>query len=189
VGLRGLHQLDNIAVAIRLAESLREHGFAISPGAISDGIESAKHAGRLELWPGSPAWLFDGAHNVAGTLALRGYLDSFVTKPITMIFGAMADKNLEEIAAILFPIAQRLVLTQLANPRAASVETLQKLVTGDCNVEVHAARTVKEAIKIAKEITPEGALICITGSLYLVGDTQAALRASDISSLNSATHN
>lgn len=177
VGLRGLHQLDNIAVAIRLAESLREHGFVISPASISAGVENAKHAGRLELWPGSPAWLFDGAHNVAGALALRGYLDSFVTKPITMIFGAMADKNLEEIAAILFPVAKRLVLTQLANQRATSVETLEKLVAGDGAVEVHCARTVTEAIKIAKEITPAGDLICITGSLYLVGDIQRDLMA------------
>jgi dihydrofolate synthase/folylpolyglutamate synthase len=106
-----------------------------------------------------------------------------------MIFGAMADKNLEEIAAILFPVAKRLILTQLANPRAATVETLQKFVAVEGAVEVQAARSVAEAINIAKQITPDGDLICITGSLYLVGDTQAALRASDISSLNSATHN
>ena len=125
VGLRGMHQLENIAVAIRLAESLRERGFAIPAKAIGAGIENASHAGRLELWPGSPPLLFDGAHNVAGALALRQYLDSFVNTPITMVFGAMADKNLAEIAALLFPAAKRLVLTQFANPRAATVETLQ----------------------------------------------------------------
>ena len=177
VGLRGLHQLDNIAVAIRLAESLAERGFEISGTAISTGIENAKHAGRLELWPGRPSWLFDGAHNVAGALALRAYLDSFITKPITMIFGSMADKNLEEIATILFPAAQRLILTQLANPRAATVETLQNLlaVKGTPS-EVQAARSTAEAIAIAKQLTPDGDLICITGSLYLVGDVQAVLK-------------
>ena len=177
VGLRGLHQLDNIAVAIRLAESLAERGFGISATAIRTGIENAKHAGRLELWPSRPPWLFDGAHNVAGALALRAYLDSFVTKPITMIFGSMADKNLEEIAKILFPAAQRLVLTQFANPRAASVETLQNLVAVEGTPsEVQAARSTAEAIAIAKEFTPDGDLICITGSLYLVGDVQAVLK-------------
>jgi dihydrofolate synthase / folylpolyglutamate synthase len=178
VGLRGLHQLDNIAVALRLAESLREHGFAIPAKAISAGIENAAHAGRLELWPGPPPLLFDGAHNVAGALALRKYLDSFVTKPITMVFGAMADKNLAEIATLLFPAAKRVILTQFANPRAATVETLQKLaLVEDIAVEVHAARSTAEAIAIAKEITPDDDLICITGSLYLVGDAQAALKA------------
>lgn len=177
VGLRGMHQLENIAVAISLAESLRERGFSIPAKAIGAGIENASHAGRLELWPGSPALLFDGAHNVAGALALRQYLDFFVTKPITMIFGAMADKNLAEIAALLFPAAKRLVLTQFANPRAATVEILESLVAvpGAPN-EVQTARSTAEAIAIAKQITPDEDLICITGSLYLVGDAQALLK-------------
>ena len=177
VRLRGLHQLENIAVAIRLAESLQGRGFTIPVTAIKAGIENAKHAGRLELWPGTPSWLFDGAHNVAGALALRAYLDSFVTKPITMLFGAMADKNLEEIAAVLFPAAKRLVLTQLANPRAATIETLQKLASSAAAmVEVHGAASVTEAVAIAQGITPKNDLICTSGSLYLVGDVQALLK-------------
>lgn len=180
VGLRGLHQLDNIAVALRLAESLREYGFMIPAKAIGTGIENAAHAGRLELWPGRPSLLFDGAHNVAGALALRRYLDSFVTKPITMVFGAMADKNLAEIAALLFPAAKRLILAQMANPRAATVETLQELAAAaGAPVEVHAVTSAAEAIAIARQITAAGDLVCITGSLYLVGDVQAALRAND----------
>ena len=180
VGLRGLHQLDNISVALRLAESLRERGFIIPAKAISAGIENAAHAGRLEFWSGRPRLLFDGAHNVAGAVALRRYLDSFVTKPITMVFGAMTDKNLTEIAAILFPAATRLILTQMANPRAATVETLENLVpVAGAPLEVHTATSAAEAIAIAQQITPDGDLVCITGSLYLVGDAQAALRASD----------
>jgi len=182
VALRGLHQLDNIAVAIRLAESLRERGFGISAKAIVAGIETAKHPGRLELWPGRPALLFDGAHNVAGARALRAYLDAFVTRPLTMVFSAMADKNVEQMASILFPTAKRIVLAQQANPRAATTETLQKLAAVEGVVEVHTAKSVTEAINIAKEITPADDLICITGSLYLVGDAQAALKANDGSS-------
>ncbi len=177
VGLRGMHQLENITVALRLAESLREGGFAISPKAISAGIENAAHAGRLELWPSRPQWLFDGAHNVAGAIALRQYLDSFVTNPITMIFGAMADKNLVEIAALLFPAAKRLVLTELANPRAATMETLQKLLALEgAPVEVQTASSTVEAIALAKDDTPAGDLICVTGSLYLVGEAQRELK-------------
>ena len=181
VGLRGVHQLDNVAVAIQLAESLRERGFKIPTAAIVSGIENAKHAGRLEFWPGRPTLLFDGAHNVAGAEALRSYLDSFVTKPITLIFGAMADKNLEKMAAILFPAAKRLVLTELANPRAATIEVLEKLAA---QTNFHSAKSAAEAIKIAQEITPEDELICITGSLYLVGDIQAAIMKSKPASRN-----
>ena len=176
VGLRGLHQLDNIAVAIHLAESLRDHGFQISQQNIREGVENTKHAGRLELWAGRPALLFDGAHNVAGALALRAYLDAFVTQPVTLIFGAMADKNLEQMAAILFPVADRLVLAHMSNPRAATIETLKTLVPE--STPIHAAESAAAALTVAKEITPADGLICITGSLYLVGDVQASLKLS-----------
>jgi dihydrofolate synthase/folylpolyglutamate synthase len=175
-----VHQLDNIAIAIQLAESLRDRGFRIPPAAIVSGIENAKHAGRLEFWPGRPTLLFDGAHNVAGAEALRSYLDSFVTKPITLVFGAMADKNLEKMAAILFPVAKRLVLTQQANPRTATIGTLEKLAA---QTNFHSATSASEAIQIAQKITSDDELICITGSLYLVGDIQAAIMKSKQASL------
>src|SRR5205823_12571064 len=89
--LRGRHQLTNAAVAIALAETLRARGFHITRAAIIEGLETATHPGRLEFRPGTPALLFDGAHNPAGAEALRAYLDEFVHAPITLVFGAMSD--------------------------------------------------------------------------------------------------
>ena len=176
VGLRGVHQLENIAVAISLAESLRDQGFGIPPQAIVNGIANARHPGRLELWPGQPSILFDGAHNVAGAQALRSYLDSFVPEPITMVFGAMTDKNLEEMATLLFPAAQRLVLAQPDNPRAATLEKLEELASGlEISIQTYTAGSPAEAIELAQEITQPDELICVTGSLYLIGDVQQAI--------------
>src|SRR5258706_5609601 len=124
IGLRGRHQIVNVSVAIALAEALRERGFAITRAPIIRGVETATHPGRLELWKGQPRFLFDGAHNPAAAHALRDYLDEFVTEPITMIFGAMRDKALAEMAATLFPKANELILTRLDNPRAATAEKL-----------------------------------------------------------------
>jgi dihydrofolate synthase/folylpolyglutamate synthase len=177
VRLRGLHQLENIGVAIGIAESLSQRGLAIFETEIIAGIENAKHAGRLEYWPGHPAFLFDGAHNVAGASALRAYLDSFESRSVTLVFGAMADKNLAQMAAILFPLAKRLVLVQPANPRAATIETLQELTAlASDSTRVFTAPSPAAAIEIAHNETPEDELICVTGSLYLVGDIQAALK-------------
>ncbi|MEP6637313.1 MAG: folylpolyglutamate synthase/dihydrofolate synthase family protein, partial [Acidobacteriota bacterium] len=122
--LRGRHQVNNVALAIRLAESLRDRGFTLPYAAIIAGIESANHPGRLELWDGKPNFLFDGAHNPAGAQAIRDYLDEFVKRPVTLVFGAMRDKNLEQMASLLFPRAGRLVLTTMENPRAATVAAL-----------------------------------------------------------------
>jgi dihydrofolate synthase/folylpolyglutamate synthase len=127
LGLRGRHQILNTALALRLAESLRDHGFDIPDASIIKGMERAKHSGRLELLDGGPAFLLDGAHNPSGALALRRYLEEFVTSPITLVFGAMRDKKLEEIATILFPLANQLIITRPDNPRSADVDELVRL--------------------------------------------------------------
>ena len=172
-------QLTNAATAIALAEALRERGFAIPRAAIIKGVVTARHPGRLELWEGPPPILFDGAHNPAAARALRAYLDEFVAQPITMIFGAMREKALNEMAAVLFPVAGQLILTELDNPRAASFEMLE-LVAFDnfAAKETQRASSPDEAVRIAKALTPASGLICVTGSLYLVGAVQNALRES-----------
>ena len=179
IGLRGRHQIENAATAIALAEALGEKGFAISREAIIKGVATARHPGRLELWEGPPRILFDGAHNPAAARALRDYLNEFVTQPITMIFGAMRDKALTEMAAVLLPVADQLILTELDNPRAASFDMLRLAVPGDfAQASIHRASSADAAARIAKEMTPANGLICVTGSLYLVGALQQALKES-----------
>ncbi len=176
VGLRGRHQIANAAVAMALAEALREHGFVISREIIIQGVETAKHRGRLELCDGQPRILFDGAHNPAAARALRDYLDEFIKEPITMIFGAMRDKALEEMASILFPVAHKLILTEFENPRAASLEILKLAIPGSFDqAKVSHASSGGEALRIAKELTPAEGLVCVTGSLYLIGEIQSIL--------------
>jgi dihydrofolate synthase / folylpolyglutamate synthase len=174
LGLRGRHQVVNVSVAIQLAETLRERGFAISRADIIGGIESAEHAGRLEIRKGRPTILFDGAHNAASARALRDYLDEFVHAPVTLLFGAMRDKDLAEMAATLFPAAHRLILTQPDNPRAATIETLRRHVPPRLDSTMLAA-TAHEALRAAREQTPPHGIICVTGSLYLVGEIKRAI--------------
>ena len=177
LGLRGRHQIVNVSVAIALAEALRERGFHIPRAAIIEGVESAQHAGRLELRAGRPAILFDGAHNAAGARALRDYLDEFVKVPVTLIFGAMRDKDLTDIAATLFPAAQRLVLTQPENPRAATPEMLARVASPGFDADkITLTPDVNEALRVAQEQTVPNGLICVTGSLYLVGEAQRILQ-------------
>jgi len=177
VALRGRHQSVNALTAIALAEALREHGFQIPHDAIVRGIETASHPGRLEIWKGSPRFLFDGAHNPAAARAVCEYLDEFVKEPITMIFGAMRDKALSEMTAALFPRADRVILTTLDNPRAASIDALVAVVPEDFDqARVLRAATVAEALQRARTVTPTDGLVSVTGSLYLIGAAQQVLR-------------
>jgi dihydrofolate synthase / folylpolyglutamate synthase len=176
VGLRGRHQIVNAATATVLAQALRQRGMAISDSAILEGLRNAQHAGRLELWNTTPPILFDGAHNPASAQALRNYLDEFVSQPITMIFGAMRDKPLDQLGEILFPKANQLVLTQIESPRAASLEDLKRVVRlhlDECCI--HEASSPEEAWRIALEVTATDGLILVTGSLYLIGQMQKHL--------------
>jgi dihydrofolate synthase/folylpolyglutamate synthase len=171
LGLRGRHQVVNTALALQLAQSLRDEGFNIPDSAMIGGIENATHPGRLEIYEGPPGLLLDGAHNASGAQALRQYLEEFVTVPLTLVFGAMKDKKLEEIAAILFPLADRLILTRPDNPRSVGVDELQRLASKlSSNAEFISRPTVAEALEKAYEVTPAGGLICVTGSLYLLGE-------------------
>ncbi|HEV2836008.1 MAG TPA: cyanophycin synthetase [Pyrinomonadaceae bacterium] len=175
LNLRGAHQIENASVAIRLAEALRLHGFSISSEQIRLGLANVQHAGRLELIPSKPAFLLDGAHNPAGAQALRDYLDEFGRRPLTLVFGAMSDKRLDQLAEILFPIADCLILTTVDNPRSASVETLAPLAQRFARRVVIETTSSAEAVQTAIAKTPAGGLICVTGSLYLIGETRASI--------------
>jgi dihydrofolate synthase / folylpolyglutamate synthase len=172
LSLRGAHQIQNASVAIRLAEALRRQGFSISDEQIAVGLATATHAGRLELI--SP-FLLDGAHNPAGARALRNYLEEFEHGPLTLIFGAMSDKRLDQIAEILFPPADRLILTTVANPRSALLETLAPLAKQFARGVVIETHSSAEAMRVAIAQTPKDGLICVTGSLYLIGELRPSI--------------
>jgi dihydrofolate synthase/folylpolyglutamate synthase len=174
LNLWGKHQWTNAALAIEIAETLRDFGYKFTNENIREGLNTTKYLGRLTF---SGRFLLDGAHNVAGAKALREYLDEFIHQPITLVFGAMNDKDLTQIAEILFPKAETLILTKPDNPRSMETSKLLKFVPKDFEKEnIVFTETVEEALKIAPLYSIKG-IICVTGSLYLVGEAQKALKS------------
>ncbi len=174
LGLVGRHQVENAKIAITLAHLL-EGCFSISDDDISIGLKTARHPGRLE-WIGQ--YLLDGAHNVGGARALREYLDEYVDHPITMIFGSMDDKDVAAIAGILFPMADRLVLTAPDNSRAMRAEDLVQFVSDAFDRDlVFATPNATVAIEKALEVSGEQSIILVTGSLYLVGEIRRLVKS------------
>ncbi len=176
--MQGKHQWTNATLAIYIAETLRDFNFKIPKESIETGLEIAEHKGRLEFWVNANASpiLFDGAHNASGAKALSEYLDEFVKQPITMIFGAMNDKDLSTIGEILFSKAENIIFTEPANPRSLRTEELVKFLPENYDKnKVRLAHDVAEALEIASKISQNN-LICVTGSLYLVGEAQKILK-------------
>jgi dihydrofolate synthase/folylpolyglutamate synthase len=180
--LIGRHQLRNIALAIAAAEELHNQGFAqITANTIERGIRETRWPGRFQVVPaagGVPEVVLDVAHNPAGAWALRSTLSAaYEDRPITMVFGVMRDKAVSEVAEILFPIAERVVLTQANNPRSATSAEIRQAASR-VEVDMREASDVQSALTEAGRIAGPGGLLVVTGSIYIVGEAMLALGAS-----------
>ena len=174
--LAGRHQLRNIALAVATAEELNKAGIAVTPQAIEQGIRETYWPGRLQVIEGEPEWLLDVAHNPAGAWALRAALsDRYAGRPVTFVFGVMRDKAVEEIVQILFPLAERVVVTRAQDhPRAAAPEELAAAAAKiGCKAEI--ALNVAAALEAARRGTAPNGVIVVTGSIYIVGEALAEL--------------
>jgi dihydrofolate synthase/folylpolyglutamate synthase len=186
--LLGRHQLRNLALAISAAEELAKQGWRISPRQVAEGIRLTRWPGRFQIvsphadgsWP---EMVIDVAHNPAGAWALRAGLSehfagSAVERKLIMIYGAMRDKAIREVGRILFPLAEKVVLTRAGgNPRAATTTELVEAV-GDCGTPLleapNVAEAVRQAMAAARPFGPR-ALLVITGSIYVVGEAMQML--------------
>jgi dihydrofolate synthase / folylpolyglutamate synthase len=175
IGLRGRHQADNAATAIEVAEMMNDVGFSISRESIIKGLREVKWAGRLEFINSEPAFLLDGAHNPAGIRALKDYLREVWRGHLTLVFAVMNDKSLAQMAEELFILPDTLILTKVDDPRATSLETLMGFTYHSTGIVIP-TESVEEAIKEALANTPEEGLICIAGSLYLIGEAKKIIQ-------------
>ncbi len=180
--LVGRHQLRNLALAIAAAVELHNQGIdQITPETIAKGIRETHWPGRFQVIPAtedSPEYVLDVAHNPAGAWALRSTLSSAYPdrQDITLIFGVMRDKAMQEIAEILFPIAAQVIVTHANNPRSATPNEIRQAaarVSASTNIEE--AEDVPSALNQARTLAGRGGLVVITGSIYIVGEAIQAL--------------
>jgi dihydrofolate synthase/folylpolyglutamate synthase len=178
--LTGEHQHRNLALAIASAVELgTRHAFSVTPASISEGIRQTNWPGRLErLERGGAEWILDVAHNPAGAWALRAGLRSTLegTRTRTLIFSCLRDKPVTEMAQILFPLFDRVILAPIHAARAASMEDLLAAAgtTGTSAVVTDSAR---QALELAAAGASGGAgeVIVVSGSVYLVGEARSIL--------------
>ncbi len=193
--LAGVHQQRNIALAIAAAVEIRNHhGYKIAAAHIEDGIRHTQWPGRLEQFriPGKAQVVLDVAHNPAGAWALRAALSSIADQlpgpPIAgdsrspepsalrlvLVFGCMKDKAYEEMAQILFPLFDRVIVTPVPSPRSATADDLLH-AAANTGVPAARARDGHEALETAwREAGPNG-LVVVAGSVYLVGEVRPLL--------------
>jgi dihydrofolate synthase/folylpolyglutamate synthase len=175
--LPGVHQAWNAALAVRSAELLVEPRISLDAGSIARGVAAVRWPGRLERFRvRDRTVVLDGCHNAEGAQALGRFLeDAGLEGKCTLLFGAMADKDVEAIASLLFPKAGSVRLVAAPSARAATPAELASRV-----------RAVRPDAAAGGDLTGEletllaqenGAPIIVAGSLYLVGEARALLLA------------
>ncbi|MFQ5877919.1 MAG: bifunctional folylpolyglutamate synthase/dihydrofolate synthase [Acidobacteriota bacterium] len=171
IALRGDHQAENAAGAVLLAERLAAAGFpSIDRRAIARGLARASWPGRLELLPGRPDLLLDGAHNAAACETLAAYLrEHQAGRPISLVFAAMKDKPIDAMLDILCPLASDVVVTSLPVSRGAPPADLLERARRRHGRACRADR-VEEALQTARRAAAGRGLCVASGSLYLVGE-------------------
>ena len=171
--LLGRHQMHNVVCALALLESATTERFPLSAEAIRFGLQHVRWRGRLEILQHDPMVIVDGAHNPAGARVLFDFLQSQLHdcpgRKLIVILGMMQDKNHREYLQIVLPLVDTLILTQPHMNRAATVEELKGVVPPD-SVTLYSVPDSWEAYGQALQLANPSDLICVTGSLFLVGE-------------------
>jgi dihydrofolate synthase / folylpolyglutamate synthase len=167
--LPGRYQLENALNAIAAARLLKNRGYQISDDAIVQGIANTVWPGRLEKLQSAPDVYLDGAHNPGAARELALFLEqNFAGRKIRLIYAALRDKAVDEVAGLLFPHAAEVIFTAPRTSRAVSAAQLAEIAghhAARFSVIPDAERAFEHALAQA---APEDAIF-ITGSLYLVG--------------------
>lgn len=165
--LAGEHQLGNAVTAVTALRAL-----GIRAEAIREGIRRVDWPGRLERVASRPAIILDGAHNPGGARAVASYIERFwAGHRVWLIYGTMRDKAVSEIAGILFPLADEVIVTAPSHPRAVRPEVIAELAD---HPRLRSAPSLEAALSMAGAAGPDD-VIFITGTLFLVGEARALL--------------
>lgn len=173
LGLLGEHQLENATAALALAEVLRERGLPISEEAIRDGLAQARWEGRMQLVAREPWLVVDGAHNADSMARLfAGLRRHFTFDRLVLVFGLLAGKDIDGIVAeIARASIDAIVVTAADSPRALPPTQIASLLAERLpELPVTPVVGSGAALELALDHAGERDLVCVAGSLYLVGE-------------------
>lgn len=173
--LVGKHQTENAACAIGVIELMRKRGFTVDDDALIRGIKNARWPGRMEIVRQAPTVLLDVAHNPAGVNVLcRTLKTCFSYKKLIIVFGVFRDKDYEAMIKKLAAHADRLIITYAESERSLPPADLLPIARR-YKKTAQAVEKPIDALKKALDMASANDLICVTGSLYLVGGVKRDL--------------
>lgn len=177
IGMLGRHQIENAAVACTAVEALAQSGIEVDEAAVRNGLDSARWAGRLELIETTPPILLDGVHNPAGAKSFAASFNRlFPSDKTVFVMAALSEKDARGMIEPLLPLADEVIFTQPGSARTApaSPEELARWARSKGKPSSAVADS-RQAVELASERAGDDGLVCVCGSLYLVGEVRGWL--------------
>ncbi len=188
LAMKGNYQVSNGSLALAAVQLLQNRGYIITEDQIRAGLTLTRWPGRLESFrlnklgeivdthADSLQFLLDGAHNPAGVTALKHALeDDFSYARLILVWGSMEDKDLQATLQEIAPLADNIIFTRPEYERSATAEQLRDTLPNAMQQKAVLSSSVKQSIDKARELATPDDLICIAGSLYLIGAARQLL--------------
>ncbi|MGI2336179.1 MAG: bifunctional folylpolyglutamate synthase/dihydrofolate synthase [Dehalogenimonas sp.] len=179
--LLGSYQRINAATAVAALEVLEEQGIALNKKDIECGMAVVNWPGRFQVVGRCPWLILDGAHSPTAAEGLKQSLAAFFSKrpcPAVLVVGVSSDKDIAGMAEILTPEFDTIIIVRADHPRSMELCRLSDAFENRGRV-IHKAETVGEAIQVARSLAGADGLVCVTGSLFVVGDAMRMLKTVD----------
>jgi dihydrofolate synthase/folylpolyglutamate synthase len=175
--LLGKHQGENIAVAITAIEQVQMNGVYVSDNDILDGVADVTYPGRMEIVSEKPFILLDGAHNPDGmNMLIKTIKEDFSSHRLIVILGVLKEKDIKTMVSAIAPLSDVIIVTKSTNPRASDPLILKQIIESiDPNKKIYVEASIPEAIKHAKRLAKQKDMICVSGSLFTVGEARSYL--------------
>jgi len=189
--LKGRYQMINTGVALATLEILGRLGYPVDDAVIRAGLQEVSWPGRLESFclsrqdgrlvdcsdENALHYMLDGAHNPAGVQTLCEALENeYEYDRLILVWAAMIDKDFKVVLPKIAGLADVIVFTRLDYERSAQPEKLVEILPAEIRPRARCEPTLEEALDRAAEIAGPNDLICIAGSLYLIGEVRKRLR-------------
>jgi dihydrofolate synthase/folylpolyglutamate synthase len=171
IPLAGQHQLENATLALATLDMLSKKGISWDEQALRNGLRNVRWPARIQVVEHNPTVVVDGAHNADSMeKLLQALCDSFVLHRLIVVLSLARDKDLVGIAKAL-KYVDVVVLTRMMNPRAATIENMQKAFAEHApDVELYTTQDSRAAMNLVLKIAKRSDLICATGSLYFAAE-------------------
>ena len=189
--LKGKYQMLNTGLALATMELLGQFGYSMDDSQIHSGLQKVFWPGRLESFclsrndgslvecstANSLRYLLDGAHNPAGVATLTEALrNDYEYERLILVWAAMSDKDFLTPLPLICSLAQVIIFTRLEYERSAQPQQLLNALPVEMRERAVCINSMKAALATAAELAGKNDLICIAGSLYLVGEARKVLR-------------